>query len=55
MLNWLVDDRGIEPHIPVLDKSQRTDGTFSREDFTDAPLDRPSSTIVGGSRSRGAA
>jgi hypothetical protein len=34
MLNWLVDDRGIEPHIPVLDKSQHTDGTFSRDDFT---------------------
>src|SRR5947209_3769925 len=33
MLNWLVNDRGIEPHIPVFDKSQRTDGTFSREDF----------------------
>ena len=34
MLNWLVHDRGIEPHIPVFDKSQRPDGTFSREDFT---------------------
>jgi transposase len=34
MLDWLVDDRGIEPHIPVFDKSKRTDGTFSREDFT---------------------
>jgi transposase len=34
MLNWLVHDRGIEPHIPVLDKSERTDGTLSREDFT---------------------
>src|SRR6202162_2729856 len=33
MLNWLVHDRGIEPHIPVFDKSRRTDGTFSREDF----------------------
>ena len=33
MLNWLVHDRGIEPHIPVFDKSQRTDGTFSRDDF----------------------
>src|SRR5204862_7554685 len=33
MLNWLVNEHGIEPHIPVLDKSQRTDGTFSREDF----------------------
>src|ERR1043166_4650870 len=34
MLNWLIHNRGIEPHIPVFDKSQRTDGTFSREDFT---------------------
>src|SRR3954470_1412456 len=33
MLNWLVHERGIEPHIPVFDKSQRTDGTFSREHF----------------------
>jgi transposase len=34
MLGWLVHERGIEPHIPVVDKSARTDGTFSREDFT---------------------
>jgi len=34
MLDWLVNNQGIEPHIPVFDKSQRTDGTFSREDFT---------------------
>jgi transposase len=33
MLGWLVD-RGIEPHIPVWDKSQRDDGTLPREDFT---------------------
>ena len=33
MLAWLVDERGIEPHIPVFDKSERTDGTFSRADF----------------------
>lgn len=33
MLNWLVHERGIEPHIPVFDKSKRKDGTFSREDF----------------------
>jgi transposase len=32
-LAWLVHQRGIEPHIPVFDKSQRTDGTFSRDDF----------------------
>ncbi len=33
MLGWLVDEQAIEPHIPVFDKSVRTDGTFSREDF----------------------
>ena len=32
-LGWLVEEQGIEPHIPVIDKSKRTDGTFSREDF----------------------
>ena len=32
-LAWLVHERAIEPHIPVFDKSQRTDGTFSRNDF----------------------
>jgi len=34
MLQWLVDERGIEPHVPVFDKSKRTDGSFSRDDFT---------------------
>jgi IS5 family transposase len=34
MLGWLVHERGIEPHIPVFDKSARTDGTFERDDFT---------------------
>jgi hypothetical protein len=33
MLGWLVNERAIEPHIPVFDKSERTDGTFSRADF----------------------
>lgn len=33
MLNWLVHDQGVEPHIPVIDKSGRDDGTFSRSDF----------------------
>jgi len=32
-LNWLVKDKDIAPHIPVIDKSKREDGTFSREDF----------------------
>ena len=33
MLGWLVD-HGIDPHIPVWDKSHRDDGTFSTADFT---------------------
>jgi hypothetical protein len=33
-LNWLVNDKKIAPHIPVIDRSKREDGTFSREDFT---------------------
>jgi hypothetical protein len=33
MLGWLVDERGIEPYVKVFDKSERTDGTFSRSDF----------------------
>ena len=32
-LAWLVHERGIEPHVPVFDKSGRSDGTFSRSDF----------------------
>ncbi len=34
MLGWLVEDRGIEPHIPVFDKSKRTDGIFERAAFS---------------------
>ena len=33
MLNWLVEEKDIAPHIPVFDRSQRDDGTFSRSDF----------------------
>jgi hypothetical protein len=33
MLGWLVNERAIESHIPVFDKSARDDGTFSRGDF----------------------
>ena len=32
-LDWLVN-QGIAPHVPVIDKSKRDDGTFNREDFT---------------------
>jgi hypothetical protein len=32
LLKWLVD-RKITPHVPVWDRSVRSDGTFSRDDF----------------------
>ena len=37
MLGWLVNQRAIEPHIPVFDKSAREDGTFARDDFAYDP------------------
>jgi len=33
MLGWLVDEKMIAPHVPVWDKSEHHDGTFSRSDF----------------------
>jgi hypothetical protein len=33
LLGWLVKEKQITPHIPVWDKSERTDGTFSLWDF----------------------
>jgi transposase len=33
MLGWLVDQKSIEPHVPVWDKTERSDGTFSSSDF----------------------
>jgi transposase len=33
-LQWLVEEKKIDPYIPVWDKSKRKDGTFSRSDFT---------------------
>src|SRR3954468_8689235 len=33
-LDWLVNKQGIAPHVPVIDKSKREDGTFSRENFS---------------------
>jgi transposase len=34
MLAWMVDEKAIEPHVPVLDKTVRKDGTFSSRDFS---------------------
>src|SRR5205085_12561718 len=33
-LNWIVHEKEIAPHIPVIDKSVREDGIFGRDDFT---------------------
>lgn len=33
MLGWMVQEKGIEPHVPVWDKTEREDGTFSSSDF----------------------
>ena len=59
MLNWLVEEKGIAPHIPVFDRSKRDDGTFSRSDFRYDPTSdvyhcpagktlTPSGTLVNG-------
>jgi transposase len=32
-LAWMVNEKQIEPHVPVWEKGERTDGTFSRSDF----------------------
>jgi len=52
-LAWLVHERGIEPHVPVFDKSRRSDGTFSRDaflydhdrDLYRCPGDKPMTTL----------
>jgi transposase len=33
MLGYLVDEKGIEPHVRVWDKSERQDGTWGRSEF----------------------
>jgi transposase len=33
MLGWMVDEKGIEPHMPVWDKTARKDDSFSSSDF----------------------
>lgn len=37
MLGWLVDDQGIAPHIPVFDKTGRSDGAFPATAFSSDP------------------
>lgn len=33
MLGWMVEEKSIEPHVPVWDKSERRDGSLGRADF----------------------
>lgn len=33
MLGWMVDEKTIEPHVPVWDKAERKDGSLGRSDF----------------------
>ncbi|MEM5386676.1 IS1182 family transposase [Paraburkholderia phymatum] len=33
MLAWMINDKAIEPHVPVLEKGARSDETFANSDF----------------------
>lgn len=33
LLGWMVDEKAIEPHVPVWDKTKRKDGTLSSSEF----------------------
>ena len=49
MVAWMVEEKAIEPHVPLWDKGERDDGTFSRSDFV---FDTGSNTFTcpGGTR-----
>ncbi len=47
ILGWMVDEKEIEPHVPLWDKGERDDGTFGRSDFVFDP-DSDSYTCPGG-------
>ena len=49
MLAWLVHERGIEPHVPVFDKSARADGAFDRRSL--CPCAKPHCSMNRSSRS----
>ena len=33
MLTWMVEEKDIEPHVPVWDKTERKNDSFSSNDF----------------------
>lgn len=36
-LGWIVKEKAIAPHVPLWEKGERRDGTYSRSDFTFTP------------------
>ncbi len=49
ILGWMVDEKAIEPHVPLWEKGERHDGTFSRSDFVFDPASN-TYTCPGGKR-----
>jgi transposase len=43
ILSWMVKEKKIEPHVPVWERGERDDGTFSRSDFA---FDAASNTLT---------
>lgn len=37
ILGWMVDEKAIEPHVPLWEKRERDDGTFKRSEFVFDP------------------
>ena len=33
MVAWMIEEKAIEPHVPLWEKGERDDGTFGRSDF----------------------
>ncbi|SRR6266849_676502 len=49
MVAWMIEEKAIEPHVPLWDKGERDDGTFSRSDFV-FDADANTFTCPGGTR-----
>jgi len=43
MVAWMIEEKAIEPHVPLWEKGERDDGTFSRSDFV---FDAASNTMT---------
>ena len=48
-LGWAVGEKALEPHVPLWEKGERSDGTFSRSDFVFDPV-QDHYTCPGGKR-----